>query len=138
MLRNLMKPDCAQFSLALEFNLGRMPLARSLHSLSIALCSLLLVACTGGTGSADGKSVSGTDLTIETASLEVPIFYIKRPVPTEPVTLDNPYAFNPGAQLYHRVSASTAAVEQNISARIHGNNANYDVKNLEISPDGLR
>ncbi|MGB5323938.1 MAG: hypothetical protein WBN40_00760, partial [Pseudomonadales bacterium] len=75
---------------------------------------------------------------VETASLEVPIFYVKRPLPLQPLDMEDPYAFNPGAQLYTRVSASAAAVETNITARIYGDNASYDVKNLEISPDGLR
>ncbi|NNC54229.1 MAG: hypothetical protein HKO07_00750, partial [Pseudomonadales bacterium] len=106
----------------------------------LLLCffALALSACTGGAGSADGKSVTGTDLTIDTASLEVPIFYVKRPIPSQAFDMENPYAFNPGAQLYSRVSASAAAVETNISARIHGDVATYDVKNLEMSPDGTR
>ncbi|MBT8138871.1 MAG: hypothetical protein KJP25_03815 [Gammaproteobacteria bacterium] len=114
-------------------------LARSVaKALLLCACVVSLAACTGGTGSADGKSITGTDLTIETASLEVPIFYVKRPVPSQAVDMETPYAFNPGAQLYARVSASAAAVETNITARIHGDNATYDVKNLEMSPDGTR
>lgn len=108
----------------------------------ILVLAMILYGCTGGTGSGNSESVFGTDLSsvanfsTEPAELNIPIFYIKRSVPSDPSNLENPYAFNPGAQLYARTSASSSSPEMNITARIFGDNLTYDVKDLEISSDG--
>ncbi len=107
----------------------------------VLLAMGLLAACSGGTGSGNNDSVTGADLGGSFVSLNIPLFYVKRTLPQEdddPQTLEEPYAFNPGAQLYYRVSASASSPEINLSARIHGDNLNYDVKDLAMSPNGDR
>lgn len=94
---------------------------------------MLLTACTG-----EGESAAGTDLSDPLVGFDIPIFYVKRSLPENDLSLEEPYAFNPGAELFYRSSASTSSAELNITERIHGAGGQYDVKDLDISPDGQR
>lgn len=94
---------------------------------------LLQIACTG-----EGESAAGTDLNVSLVSFDVPIFYVKRSLPENDLSLEEPYAFNPGAELFYRSAASASAEEVNITGRLFPANALYDIKDLDISPDGKR
>ncbi len=100
----------------------------------------LLSACAGGNdqGSSLLTNTSFDNSTSELTTLNIPIFYVKRVIPSEVQDIEAPYAFNPGAQLYMRATSSALSPEVNITASIHGDNLNYDVKDLAISPDGKR
>lgn len=95
----------------------------------------ILQGCTGGTGSADGKSALGTELG-NPFSLTTALFYIRRPLPVNADELLEPFVINTGAHLYMRQNASLNAPEVNISGRIYGSGAQYDVKDLAVSADG--
>lgn len=104
-------------------------------ALGLGLCGLL--ACGGG--SSGGGSQSPDPVVVD-----MPIAYVKRPLPLDPddsttIVADeilSPGAFNPGAVLYLRDRAAPGATERNISDRAWPEGALYDVKDLEVSPDG--
>ena len=90
-------------------------------ALLAAHCVALLGACSSGGSINLGNSQVG-----DPATVDFPIFYVKRPVPLDgrPAALmqDDLRILNatpvPGADLYMRASASPSAMETNITARI--------------------
>jgi len=101
---------------------------------ALTACLLLLTACTGGNGSAGNTSIVNTPLG-DPVTDQIAIAYIKRPIPEED---DSFTAINPGAHLYIRDNASISANETNLSARVYGTAALYDVKDLQVSEDGSK
>ena len=98
-----------------------------------------LSACSGGGSVAIADSQSP-----DPATVDFPIFYVKRTIP--PTTDDLrmlrtavlPMAnvtLVPQANLFKRDTASPSANETNITARITGTDS-YDVKDVDASPDG--
>lgn len=102
------------------------------------------VGCTGGSGG--GVSISKDAQGEDPVVLEVPIAYIKRPLPEEPTDLRDPLNFAPGAQLFIRERSAASAEETDITRLIaqvvaeeEGITAEeiaIDVKGLESSFDG--
>jgi hypothetical protein len=99
----------------------------------------ILSGCSSG-GSVTIANSQGAD----PATVDYPIFYVKRTIP--PTTDDLRLLRNavlptktqtvvPKADLYMRASASPTATETNITTRITGTNT-YDVKDVDVSPDG--
>ena len=84
--------------------------------------------------------LGGTQST-DPATVDFPIFYVKKPVPLNTdgtLMQDDLRIMNdivPGADLYKRASASPTAAETNITARITAGMI-YDVKDVDTSPDG--
>ncbi len=78
--------------------------------------------------------------------VEIPIAYVRRPVPEQFSDLRDPLAFNPGAQLLLRERASTTAKDIDITRQItaivaeelatEAENLQVDIKGLESSFDG--
>ncbi len=99
----------------------------------MVLIVVVLAAC-GGTGSSDDGADPGV--------LEVPIAYIKRPLPTnnqgDPVQLDfrDPRFFTEGGDVYFRDNSSSVAEEANLTLAI--TQGMGDVKGLNVSFDGKR
>ncbi len=100
--------------------------------------ALALAACSSGGNISLGKSQVA-----DPATVDFPIFYVKRQVP-----VDNAGALRqddlrvlrdivPSADLYMRASASPSALETNITARLTAG-ALWDVKDVDTSPDGTR
>lgn len=114
-------------------------------SLLRALVPWLFVAiagCGGGGGGGD-IGISRDDQAADPATADYPIAYVRRPLPEEnaaPQDLRDPFAFNPGAELLVRKRADGDAPELNITRALFGeaNAALYDVKDLDVSPDGRR
>src|SRR3984957_1115758 len=100
------------------------------------LTALLLGACSGGGSVNIANSQAG-----DPATVDYPIFYVKRTVPTTTAgTLlqDDLRIMRdevPSADLYMRASASPAAQETNITKSVTGG-ANWDVKDVDTSADG--
>jgi Hydrazine synthase alpha subunit middle domain/WD40-like Beta Propeller Repeat len=99
----------------------------------IAAClaaAWLLVACSPGT-----KIALGSGQPADSATVDFPIFYVKRTVPTitDDLRLMRPPV--PQADLFKRATASPSAAETNITTRITGTDS-YDVKDVAISADG--
>ncbi|MGO9852302.1 MAG: hypothetical protein ACLPTM_11905 [Steroidobacteraceae bacterium] len=106
-----------------------------------AAFALALGACagngSGGSGSVNIANGQGSD----PATVDYPIFYVKRTVPTNQdgtLMQDDLRILRdlvPGADLYMRASASPSAVETNITARVTAG-AMYDVKDVDVAADG--
>lgn len=115
-----------------QFSCGR-NLAKTIV-IGFGLCGL--IACGGGS--------SGGRQSPDPVVVDLPIAYVKRPLPLDPddetsIVADeilNPSAFNPGAALYIRDRAAPGADETNVTDRAWPEGALYDVKDLEVSPDG--
>lgn len=111
--------------------------------LTAALLTLQLTACGGGGSGAGGNQPA------DPVQEDIPIAYIKRPLPTEggnanttptlrAEDLLHPEDFRPGARLVVRARATPDAQEKIITDRVYGADALYDVKDLELSYDGTR
>ncbi|MCP4490860.1 MAG: hypothetical protein GY820_26630 [Gammaproteobacteria bacterium] len=99
----------------------------------VGLSLLVLSACGGNTGSEDDGADPGV--------VEVPIAYIKRPIPTDEgetvhIDLREPQLFTEGGDVYIRDNSSAVATEKNITSAITGGTG--DVKGLNVSYDGKR
>ncbi|HEX4619082.1 MAG TPA: hypothetical protein VH135_05100, partial [Steroidobacteraceae bacterium] len=116
---------------------------RRAAALLAAVLAGALAACagngSGGSGSVNIANSQGGD----PATVDYPIFYVKRPVPTNMAGVlvqDDLRVLRdlvPGTDLYMRASASPSAREINITARVTAG-AKYDVKNVDVSADGTR
>jgi len=98
-----------------------------------------LSACSSGGNVAIANSQSA-----DPATIDFPIFYVKRTIPPasddlrmlrDAVLPTATQLVVPKADLYKRDSASPSATETNITARITGTNT-YDVKDVDVSADG--
>jgi hypothetical protein len=106
-----------------------------------------LAACSGGWHIGSNSAVT------DPATVDYPVFYVKRQVPVDkagalqqddlrlmrPFTIATPTftAATPTADLFMRASASPAAPETNITARITAGQV-WDVKDVDTSADGSR
>src|ERR1700757_4585387 len=117
--------------------------SRRRAQLLAAVLAATLAACAGN-GSGGGGSVNiANSQGGDPATVDFPIFYVKRPVPTNAGGLlvqDDLRILRDlvaGADLYMRQSASPSAIETNITARVTAG-ARYDVKDVAVSADGTR
>src|SRR5204862_2315595 len=97
-----------------------------------------LAACSGG----GSVNIANSQLS-DPATVDFPIFYVKRQVPLNSngtVVQDDLRVLRdaaPSADLYKRATASPSATETNITARLTAG-ARWDVKDVDTSPDGTR
>lgn len=106
--------------------------------------SVLLAACTGGGG--DNVSLSVDTQAQDPVVLEIPIAYVKRPLPDTPPDLRDPLDFQPGAKLLVRERSAASAEEFDITPDIAAivaaeegvtpEELAIDIKGLESSFDG--
>ncbi len=106
----------------------------------IAAAATALGACSSGGTVGFGGGGQGSD----PATVDYPIFYVKRQVPLQAdgtLTQDDlriqndAQASTPTADLFMRASASPSATETNITTRITGTDM-WDIKDVDTSPDG--
>jgi Hydrazine synthase alpha subunit middle domain len=126
----------------------RGPLAARAAAFPALLAALTaLAACSGGWHVGSNSSVT------DPATVDYPVFYVKRQVPVDqagllqqddlrllrPFTVATPTvtATTPTADLYMRASASPVAPETNITTRITAGQV-WDVKDVDTSADGSR
>jgi len=110
------------------------------------LCTAgLLAACTQGPGGGGIGLASGQDP--DPATVDFPIFYIRHQVPMDQdnVTRQRPFVEDDDydASLWKRDRASPGAPETNITSRLKTMQgadpaARYDIKDLAVSPSGLK
>ncbi len=100
--------------------------------LPIACALVCLSACRGN---AHVDIANGQ--TADPASIDFPIFYVKRTIPASSDDLRVMRDLVPTADLYMRAAASPSATETNITARITAKAA-YDVKDVDTSADGSK
>jgi len=109
-----------------------------LAALLTAVLAAGLAACSSGGNASLGKSQVA-----DPATVDFPIFYVKRPVPMSSsgtVLQDDLRVLRdalPSADLYKRATASPSATETNITARLTAG-ASWDVKDVDASADGTR
>ncbi|HJS90514.1 MAG TPA: hypothetical protein VJ738_11170 [Steroidobacteraceae bacterium] len=108
---------------------------------ALMLCLALALAGCGGSG---GGSVNlANSQGPDPGTVDFPIFYVKRTIPqtaTGTIVQDDLRMMrvtSPSADLYMRSAASPDAPESNITARITAG-ASYDVKDVDVSPDGTK
>jgi len=109
------------------------------------LCAVsgLLAGCAGGEP-CDDKITLGTGGcggSGDAVTVDYPIFYIKRPLSTATPQAGGTLRvrireFEPGADLYMRISASPSAGETNLTG--HLTNGRGDVRDVDVSHDGRR
>ncbi|QFU77222.1 hypothetical protein EY643_17020 [Halioglobus maricola] len=120
---------------------------KHLQGPATALLLAAISACGGGGGSgAGGVSLVAGDQGEDPVVVEIPIAYIRRPIPQEISDLRDPLAFNPGAELLVRERASTTADDIDITEQLRAIAAEelgvdssalmVDIKDLESSYDG--
>jgi Hydrazine synthase alpha subunit middle domain len=104
----------------------------------VGCLGFLLVACGGGKGSGGGGQKP------DPVVLDLPIAYVKRPIPVDedknpvfPELLD-PIAFNPGAVILLKDRATALAEAVNITDAAFPAGSLYDVKDLSAHPLGDR
>jgi hypothetical protein len=102
-------------------------------------CATLLGACSSGTNINLGNSQVA-----DPATVDFPIFYVKRPVPLDMAGAfmqDDLRILNDivpvSADLYMRASASPTAIETNVTAPVTTGGM-WDVKDVDTSADGTR
>src|SRR5437773_2795249 len=107
-------------------------------ALLTAALAASLAACSGG----GSVNIANSQLS-DPATVDFPIFYVKRQVPLNSngtVVQDDLRVLRdaaPSADLYKRATASPSATETNITARLTAG-ARWDVKDVDTSPDGTR
>jgi hypothetical protein len=126
-------------------NLTMPRLVRSLALPGILAGLLTLTACSKGSSDQDSIRIgSGQTTSSGTVNgVDYPIFYVKRVTPdfTAPNTDDDVRhlrVYSTNADLYMRDRASPSATEHNITARVHPDNELWDVKDVDVSPDGKK
>ena len=101
-----------------------------------ALCAVLLAftlaACSGG-----GSVNVGGGQSPDPATVDFPIFYVKRTIPVATDDLRKLRVTTPSADLFKRDRASPGAAETNITARVTATKL-YDVKDVDASFDGKK
>src|SRR5262245_19130772 len=100
--------------------------------LLVAASACILVACSGG-----GSVNVGSGQTPDPATVDFPIFYVKRTIPEDTDDLRQLRDTVPKADLFKRDRAAPSATETNITARITGDDL-YDVKDVDVSLDGKK
>jgi len=100
---------------------------------SSLVAMLCLAACSsGGSGGVSIGSGQGPD----PVSVDFPIAYVKRALPTGSEDVRRLRTFQAGADVYLRDRALPAAAERNVTGELTG--GDWDVRDLEVSWDGRR
>ena len=116
---------------------ARASASRLTTRLATGLLAAFLAACGGGGGPGGGQSP-------DPVVVDVPIAYVKRPLPLdgsgnlEPTDVRRLRTFNVGAELYVRERAAPSASEINVTRRITEGEGLYDIRDLEMSWDGSK
>jgi hypothetical protein len=99
------------------------------------ILACMAVAWALGACSPGSKVNLGSGQAADPATVDFPIFYVKRTIPTMSDDLRLLRPPRPQANLFKRATASPSATETNITARITGTGS-YDVKDVAVSADG--
>ena len=100
------------------------------------LATVLLLACLCACSGNAHIDVANSQIA-DPATVDFPVFYVKRTIPPKADDLRVMRDLVPTADLFKRDSASPSANETNITARVTAKAA-YDVKDVDVSADGTR
>jgi hypothetical protein len=93
-----------------------------------------LAACSGG-----GSVNLGSGQTPDPATVDFPIFYVKRTIPTDQDDLRQLRDTVASAALYKRDRAAPSATETNVTARLATKDTDkFDIKDVDVSLDGKK
>ncbi len=130
-------------SAAMKSEIWKKIISRSLIGI---LLPSFLVGCGGGGGGGGNVTLTTSSQGGDPVVVEIPVAYIRRPLPEVPPDLRDPLGFNPGAVLYVRERAATSADDLDVSAQIAAivaaeegvgtEEIALDIKDLESSFDG--
>ena len=98
-----------------------------------AAASLLLQACSGG-----GTVNLGSGQAADPGTVDFPIAYVKRTIPMDQDDVRELRDTTPDADLWVRDRASPSAPERNVTERVTGTTDRYDIKDVNVSPDGRK
>ncbi len=101
----------------------------------LALAALAAVTLLAGC-SGDGSISLGSGQTADPATVDFPVAYVKRSIPTTDDDLRQRRDATPDADLFMRDRASPTAPERNVTERITGTTDRYDVRDVDVSSDG--
>src|SRR5688572_18923271 len=101
-------------------------------ALCVGAIASVMVACSGG-----GSVNVGSGQTPDPATVDFPIFYVKRTIPMDTDDLRQLRDTLPAANLFKRGRAAPGALETNITGRVTGTDL-YDVKDVDVSFDGKK
>ena len=103
---------------------------------ALAIGAGMLAIGGGIVGCGGGGSVAIADSQApDPATVDYPVFYVKRTIPKNADDLRMMRNAFPKADLFKRATASPSATETNITTRITGTDS-YDVKDVDVSADG--
>ena len=143
-LRYIQRRHCAAAGTDMQTHAERVGLKKMLQPAHMLRCVLLgacaawLAACSAG-----GNVNLGKSQLPDPATVDFPVFYVKRQVPLNAagnLKQDDLRILNdavPSADLYMRAAASPSATEKNITARLTAGQM-WDVKDVDASADGTR
>jgi hypothetical protein len=116
-----------------QFNSIVTAVTRKTRALAVGVAlSAALAACSGG-----GSVNVGSGQSPDPATIDFPIFYVKRTIPEDTDDLRQLRDTTPKADLFMRARAAPGAVETNITTRVTQDD-NYDVKDVDVSIDGKK
>jgi len=116
-------------------NRSRAPSLRMIRAWrSLLLAPVLLAACAGG-NSGHAPGLAGGQIA-DPVTLDFPLAYVKRPVPTRDIDVRDLITSTAGGDLFIRDKASASGVETNVTRDI--TQGKGFVKDLDVSPDGTR
>jgi hypothetical protein len=104
----------------------------------LAAVAVLLAACSGG-----GSVNLGSGQAADPGTDDFPIAYVKHTIPMDQGQLQQDDVRElrdavPDADLWVRDRASPSAPERNVTQRVTGDTDRYDIKDLNVSPDGRK
>jgi len=115
---------------------------RRTHGVRALPCWVVVAAALAACSNGGSVNIANSQ-TIDAATVDYPIFYVKHTVPTTAAgtlqqdDLRTMRDLVPSADLFERASASAAAAETNITARITAG-FKWDVKDVDTSADGTK
>ncbi len=128
---------------------NHMPHALSTPRFRLAFAALglmALVSCGGGGDGGGSVTLVSGEQDADPVVVEIPIAYVRRPLPETPFDLRDPLAYSPGAQLLVRERASATAEEIDLTDQLLAivaeetdeteANLTIDIRGLESAYDG--
>lgn len=100
---------------------------------AIAAAAAMLAACSGG-----GSVNLGSGQAADPGTVDFPVAYVKRTIPMAQDDVRAVRDTTPDADLWVRDRASPASVERNVTERVTGTTDRYDIKDVDVSPDGKK
>ena len=100
---------------------------------TIAGAAVMLAACSGG-----GSVNVGSGQAADPGTVDFPVAYVKRTIPMDQDDVRAVRDTVGDADLWVRDRASPSSPERNVTERVTGTTDLYDIKDVDVSPDGRK